>query len=81
MDKQPTNKKSLKMRIIAAIGLHPLAPRWVKVFCLQLTMREIEKWFERVFLAIDASKTSQQQRDDIDVLIEKMNRARGARHG
>ncbi|HGH7262926.1 TPA: hypothetical protein ACHQNL_002684 [Serratia marcescens] len=77
MDKQPTNKKSLKMRIIATIGLQPWAPRWVKVFCLQLTMSEIEKGFKRVFLAIDASKITQKQREEIDGLIQKMNRARG----
>lgn len=81
MDKQPTKKQSLKMKIIAAIGLHPLAPRWIKVVCLQLTMSEIEKGFKRVFRCIDASKITQKQRDEINGLIEEMNSARGVNHG
>lgn len=81
MDKQPTKKKSLKIKIIAAIGLHPLAPRWIKVFCLQLMMSEISKGFKRVFSSVDTSKITQQQRDQINGMIEEMNSARGVNHG
>lgn len=82
MDKQMTkNKKPLKMKIIAAIGLHPWSPRWLKILCLQLTMSEIAKGFERVFSSVDTSSITQLQRDEINGLIAKMNRARGANHG
>ncbi|MCO7511810.1 hypothetical protein NJH77_21400 [Serratia fonticola] len=71
------NKKPLKMKIIASIGIHPLAPRWLKIFCLQLVMGDIARGFKRVFSSVDTSKITQQQRDEINGLIAKMNRARG----
>ncbi|MGO4744006.1 hypothetical protein [Serratia quinivorans] len=77
MDKQPTNKKPLKMNIIAAIGLCPWSPRWIKILCLQLTMSEVSRGFKRMLSSVDTSKITQQQRDEINGMIEAMNRARG----
>lgn len=71
--------KPLKMKIIAAIGLSKFSPRWVKVLCLQHTMNQIETGFKNLFADFDASKITQEQRDEVNALIAKMNMARGER--
>lgn len=69
--------KPLKMKIIALIGLNKFSPRWVKVLCLQLTMNDIEWRFKKMFADIDTSKITQEQRDEVNTLIARMNLARG----
>lgn len=38
----------MKMKLIKKIGLHPVSPRWLKMYCLNLVMRKIEKEFSRL---------------------------------
>lgn len=68
---------SIKIKIIKTIGLNPLCPRWLKVFCLQVTMNEIEKSMVSFFKGVDLSNISPEQRDALQKCVEKMNLARG----
>ncbi|MFS7308405.1 hypothetical protein [Rahnella inusitata] len=67
----------LKIRAIKWVSLSPLAPRWLKVLCLQLVMNEIAKGFKSLFDKADLSSITQEQRDEINKAITKMNLARG----
>ncbi len=67
----------LKMRLIKSVGMHPLSPRWLKVICLQLVMNEIANSFTSLFANADFSKITQEQRDELNKQIQKMNIARG----
>ncbi|HIB1507782.1 TPA: hypothetical protein ACWV5T_002401 [Salmonella enterica subsp. enterica serovar Muenchen] len=67
---------SMKQRVIAAIGLHPLAPRWVKILCLYACISEIEKGFKSTFAKIDKadfSKITPEKREELNALVAKMN--------
>ncbi|EIC4353523.1 hypothetical protein LJS80_002276 [Salmonella enterica] len=67
---------SMKQRIIAAVGLHPLAPRWVKISCLYACVSEIEKEFKSMFAKIDKAnhlEIPQEKRDELNALVTKMN--------
>jgi len=67
----------LKMKIIAMVGLSRFSPRWLKVLCLQVTMSRIEKAFRKVFAEDVLSKITDEQRNEINAMIAKMNTARG----
>lgn len=67
----------LKLKFIRAVGLSPFSPRWIKVLCLQLTMGQIESGFKKLLADFDVSKITQEQRDEVNVLIARMNAARG----
>ncbi|EEE9946912.1 hypothetical protein DJ252_18355 [Salmonella enterica subsp. enterica serovar Uzaramo] len=67
---------STKQRVIAAIGLHPLAPRWVKILCLYACISEIEKGFKSTFAKIDKvdlSKITPEKREELNTLVAEMN--------
>ncbi len=67
---------SIKQRIIAVIGLHPLAPRWVKILCLYACVSEIEKEFKSLFAKMDKadfSKITPEQRSELNALVTEMN--------
>ncbi|EIZ5130082.1 hypothetical protein MP659_002671 [Salmonella enterica] len=67
---------STKQRVIAAIGLHPLAPRWVKILCLYACISEIEKGFKSTFAKIDKvdlSKITPEKREELNALVAEMN--------
>ncbi|EHL2771755.1 hypothetical protein KCE64_001654 [Salmonella enterica subsp. enterica serovar Hvittingfoss] len=67
---------SMKQRIIAAVGLHPLAPRWVKILCLHACASEIEKGFKSAFAEInkqDFSKITPEKRAELNALVAEMN--------
>lgn len=67
---------SMKQRVIVAIGLHPLAPRWVKILCLYACASEIEKGFKSMFAKIDKadpSKITPEKREELNALIAEMN--------
>lgn len=67
---------STKQRVIAAIGLHPLAPRWVKILCLHACCSEIEKEFKSTFAKIDKvdlSKITPEKREELNTLVAEMN--------
>ncbi|ECT1022393.1 hypothetical protein DPO11_20480 [Salmonella enterica] len=66
---------SIKRRAIAAIGLHPLAPRWVKILCLYACVGEIEKEFKAAFAKIDNADSLEippEKRDELNALIADM---------
>lgn len=67
----------LKLKLIKSISLNPLTPRWLKVICLKLVMREIERGFSSLFKGVDLSKITQEQRDEINKRITKLNLIRG----
>lgn len=58
--------KSIKMRIVKKVGLHPYAPRWLKMYCLNITMRHIYSEFARV---IDKMTTA--RRDEFNAKFHK----------
>lgn len=67
---------SIKQRVIAAIGLHPLSPRWVKILCLHACCGEIEKEFKSMFAKIDKadpSKITPEKREELNALVAEMN--------
>ncbi|EAW9078547.1 hypothetical protein AABH71_002083 [Salmonella enterica] len=67
---------SMKQRVIAAIGLHPLAPRWVKILCLYACVGEIEKEFKAMFAKIDKAdfpKITPEKREELNALVAEMN--------
>ncbi|HGG5994857.1 TPA: hypothetical protein ACJG4C_003887 [Salmonella enterica subsp. diarizonae serovar 61:r:z53] len=67
---------SIKQKIIAAVGLHPLAPRWVKILCLYACASEIEKEFKSMFAKIDKadfSKITPEKRAELNALVTKIN--------
>lgn len=67
---------SMKQRIIAAVGLHPLAPRWVKILCLHACVSEIGKEWKSMFAKIDKANYSeipQEKRDELNALVAEMN--------
>lgn len=67
---------SMKQRIIAAVGLHPLAPKWVKILCLYVCFSEIEKGFKSAFAEInkrDFSKITPEKREELNALVTEMN--------
>lgn len=67
---------SMKQKVIAAIGLHPLAPRWVKILCLYACVGEIEKEFKSMFAKIDKagfSKITPEKREELNALVADMN--------
>lgn len=68
--------KSIKMKLIKAIGLSPLSPRWLKVLCLQFTCQEIASQFRQAIAKADLTKITDEQRAEINRLIERMNDAR-----
>lgn len=67
---------SLKMKLVKAIGLSPITPRWLKVLCLQITCMEIASQFKQAMAKVDLTKITQEQRTEINKLIERMNAAR-----
>lgn len=67
---------SLKMKLVKTIGLSPLAPRWIKVLCLQITCMEISSQFKQAMAKVDLTKITEEQRAEINRLIERMNAAR-----
>lgn len=69
----------LKLKILKKIGLSPYSPRWIKVICLRITMREIRKGFSKLFKSSFENITPE-ERDKINKLILDMNTARGACH-
>lgn len=67
---------SMKQKVIAAIGLHPLAPRWVKILCLYACVGVIEKEFKSMFAKIDKadfSKITHEKREELNALVADMN--------
>lgn len=67
---------SMKQRVIAAIGLHPLAPRWVKILCLYACVGEIEKEFKSMFAKIDKAdfpEITHEKREELNALVTDMN--------
>ncbi|MEN0577695.1 hypothetical protein AAIG39_01580 [Phytobacter palmae] len=68
---------NIKMWFVKKVGLHAMAPRWLKVICLQITMSEIEREINAVFAKVDLSKITKEQRDSLNAQITKMNLARG----
>lgn len=67
---------SLKMKLVKTIGLSPLTPRWLKVLCLQVTCMEIASQFKQAMAKVDLTKITEEQRTEINRLIEQMNSAR-----
>ncbi|PAO09817.1 hypothetical protein CIW60_12685 [Enterobacter roggenkampii] len=68
---------NLKMRIIKVVGLSRFSPRWMKVFCLQMTMNHIQKQVTNLFKDADLSKLTPEQKMSIQDCVDKMNLARG----
>lgn len=68
---------SIKLKLLKAVGLNRLSPRWLKVICLQLVMNEVEKSVKSLFRGVDLTKLTPEQRESIHSHIDKMNLARG----
>ncbi|NUL35094.1 hypothetical protein [Kosakonia sacchari] len=67
----------LKVRIVSAIGLSRHAPRWLKIMCFQVVMDEVARSIESMFKGADFSKLTQEDRDELQKAIDKLNLARG----
>jgi hypothetical protein len=58
--------ESMKMKLIKKIGLHPASPRWLKMYCLNITMRHIYSEFARVI-----DKMTPEQRDEFNAKLHR----------
>lgn len=58
--------KSMKMKLIKKIGLHPASPRCLKVYCLNLTMQHIGKDIARL-----VDNMTPEQRDQFNARFNK----------
>lgn len=69
----------LKVKFLKKIGLNPYSPRWLKVICLKITMREISKGFTKLFKS-GLQDITPEKRDEVNKLILKMNATRESCH-
>lgn len=58
----------LKPKTLQKIGMHPLAPRWLKILCLRLILRYVAKG-----LAKHMKNITPEQRDKISASLGKFD--------
>lgn len=70
---------NLKLKLIRIVGTSSFCPRRIKMFLLHRVMSLIEREINRTLAGADVSKITQEQRDELNVLVNKMNSACGRR--
>ncbi|EMS7630488.1 hypothetical protein WDI47_004322 [Salmonella enterica subsp. enterica serovar Bredeney] len=66
----------VKLFLLSKVGLSPWSPRWVKMICLQCTMKQIETSFKIALQQAKEKDLSPEKVAEVEKLLDKMNVAR-----
>ncbi|GEM_PF-3891468 len=67
----------LMQKILRCVGTSAATPRWLKVFCFYLCMRQVSASLRTFAASIDPELITPAQRAEVEALVKKFNEARG----
>ncbi|HBM3232214.1 TPA: hypothetical protein ACJ2XE_002756 [Klebsiella quasipneumoniae] len=67
----------LMQKVLRSVGTGTFTPRWLKVFCFYLCMRQVSAGLRRFTAGIDPELITPAQRAEVEALVKKFNEARG----
>lgn len=69
----------LMQKILRCVGTSAITPRWLKVFCFYLCMRQVSAGIRTFADSIDPELITPAQRAEVEALVRKFNEMRGVK--
>lgn len=69
----------VKLFILGKVGLSPWSPRWIKMICLQCTLKQIETSFKIALRQAKEKDLNPEQAAEVQKLLDKMNVVRSGK--
>lgn len=69
----------LMQKILRCVGTSAITPRWLKVFCFYLCMRQVSAYLGKLTSSIDPELITPAQRAEVEALVRKFNEMRSVK--